>query len=826
MAVDKALYGTTTPSPLDDEYDEGAEEVEVEVINPDAIVMETEDGGAIIDFTGEYSSGLVDHDANLAEHLDDTDLVMIANDVIEMLEADKRSRKDWEDAYIKGINLLGLKIEERSEPWQGACGVFHPILTESVVRFQAQAIMDTFPASGPVRTKIVGREDVEKTKQAQRVEEDLNYLLTERMPEYRSETERMLFNLPLSGSAFKKMWYDPRLKRPVSMFVPADEFVVAYGASDLRSCPRYTHILRSTKNDVRSLQVTGLYRDVDLEDPVPNITQIREKEDDTVGIHPAAEHDDRHTIYEMHVDYDMPEPFEDPDGIARPHVISVTKEGHVLSIRRNWYEDDPLKNKRLHFSHYCYMPGMGFYGTGLIHLLGGLAKSSTSILRQLVDAGTLSNLPAGFKARGLRTKGDNAPLSPGEMRDVDVFGDKIADSIYMVPFKEPSTVLYQLLGTLVEEGRRIGSIAELDIGNISGETPVGTTLALMERSLKVMSAVQARIHASQKQELKILAGIVRDYLPEHYEFDVGEEYSRTADYDDRVDIMPVSDPNATTMAQRVVQYQAALQLAGSAPHIYNLPLLHRQMLEVLQIKEPEKIIKMEDDYKPMDPVTENMAILQQEPVKAFEYQDHQAHIQVHMAAMQDPKLLQLVGQSPNANVIQAAMESHIIEHIAFEYRKQVEQRLGTPMPAMDEPLPRDVEHDLSPLVAQAAQKLLADNSQEAQEQKAQEIQEDPMYQLQKREIELKERKQQADEASKQAELALEKLKIELDAQLKEMDIRSDEKIAGVKAGVAIGQTKSAEKTRGAEIGQKLATEIAKAKEAKKNAGSGTSKETS
>jgi hypothetical protein len=820
MAVEKALYtdaGLLPPIPEEEEEIEGeGEEVEIGVVNPDALVIETDDGGAIIDFTGGLSDEPLDdipHDANLADYIDEMELARIGSDIKASVDADKASRSDWEQAYTEGLDLLGLKIEDRTEPWNGACGAFHPLLTESVVRFQSQAIMEVYPASGPVRTKVVGRSDNDKDRQAKRVQEDMNYLITEEMPEFRSETERMLFNLPLCGSAFKKMWFDPNHGRPMSMFVPADDFIVAYGTADLRSCPRYAHIMRKPKNEILKLQVSGFYRDVELDEDSGNIEEIRDKKDNIIGISANADNDDRVSVYEVHLDYDLPEPFSDPNGIGRPYVITFTNDGTVLSIRRNWYEDDEKKQKRLHFVHYCYMPGLGFYGTGLIHLLGGLTKSSTSILRQLVDAGTLANLPSGFKVRGVRIKGDDAPLRPGEWRDADIYGDNLQNGFMPLPYKEPSTVLYQLLNTLVEEGRRVGSIAEMDLNKMSGEQPVGTTLALMERSLKVMSAVQARLHASQKQELKILASIVRDYMPKEYPFEIEGSYSREEDYDGRVDVLPVSDPNASTMAQKVVQYQAALQLAQSAPQVYDIPLLHRGMLEVLQIKNADKIIKLEDDYKPLDPVMENMSIMKQEPVKAFLYQDHEAHIRTHMAALQDPKLMEIVGQSPNAEAIQAAMTSHITEHVAYAYRRKIEEQLGTPLPDVDEPLPRDIEVDLSKVMADAAEKLLGKNQQEAQEEKAKQIQEDPMYQLQKREIEIKERTQQDNAEAKRAELALEKLKIELDAKLKEMDIRSDEKIAGVQVGAEIGkqarEIASRERTEGAKIGQRVAEDYLK-----------------
>jgi hypothetical protein len=590
MAVEKQME----PSDLDIEGTD-AQEIEVEIVNPDAVSIGTDDGGMIIDFEGSLTEELVgpEHDANLADFIDEAILQSMASELVGDFESDRESRQDWARAYVKGLDLLGMKIEERSQPWQGASGVFHPVLTEAVVRFQAQAMGELFPASGPVKTKIMGKLTPEKTDQADRVQTEMNYLLTEEMTEYRDETEQMLFKLPLAGSAFKKVYYDPLEDRPVAMFVPAEDFVASYGASDLASCPRYTHIMKKTSNEILELQVAGFYRDVDLPDPEPDFSDIQEKYDELDGEHAVIEDDDRHTILEMHVTMNMPEEFDDPDGIARPYVITIDKTSReILAIRRNWYEDDAKKKKRLHFVHYKYLPGLGFYGTGLIHLIGGLAKSATSILRQLIDAGTLSNLPAGLKARGLRIKGDDTPLMPGEFRDVDVPGGAIRDSITFIPYKEPSGVLYSLLGNIVEEGRRIGSVADIQVGDMNSQAPVGTTLALMERSMKVMSGVQARLHAAMKNELRLLARIIRDYMPAEYAYEMDGDFNRQRDFDARVDVIPVSDPNAATMSQRIMQYQAALQLSQQAPQLYDMGKLHRQMLEVLGIQDADDIIKL------------------------------------------------------------------------------------------------------------------------------------------------------------------------------------------------------------------------------------------
>ena len=789
MAIEKQM----TPFEVEDDVQEEA--VQVEIVNPEAVSMETEDGGIIIDFEGEITEELLgsdSHDQNLAEVIDDDVLQSMASELVADFKADQESRSDWARAYVKGLDLLGMKVEDRQQPWAGASGVFHPILTEAVVRFQAQAMGEIFPAAGPVRTKIVGKNDTEKKDQAFRVENEMNYLLTEEMSEYRDEMEQMLFKLPIAGSAFKKVYYDPLMERPCSMFVPSEDFVVSYGASDLKTCPRYTHVMKKTANEVLQLQVNGFYRDVDLPDPQPDYSDIKEKYDELDGEEAVIEDDDRHTILEMHVDMNMPEEFDDPDGIARPYVITIDKtSSEILSIRRNWYEDDEKKKKRMHFVHYRYLPGLGFYGTGLIHLIGGLAKSATSILRQLIDAGTLSNLPAGLKARGLRIKGDDAPLMPGEFRDVDVPGGAIRDSITFIPYKEPSSVLYSLLGNIVEEGRRIGSVADVQVGDTNPQAPVGTTLALMERSMKVMSGVQARLHAALKQELRILAKIIHDNMSAEYSYDMDGDFDRTKDFDGRVDVIPVSDPNAATMSQRVMQYQAALQLAQQAPQLYDMGKLHRQMLEVLGISEAAEIIKLPDDIKPKDPVSENMAILKQEPVKAFMYQDHEAHIQVHMAALQDPKIQQIVGQSPFAGAIQSAMASHITEHVAYQYRKEIQLQLGVEMPSEDQELPEDTEEEISRLAAEAAQKLLGKNQGEVAQQQAEEAAKDPLTQIQQREL-----------AIKEAEL---KHKIDMDRA--NLDLEATTKIGNL--DLQAERIKSENKRHGASIGARLATEFDK-----------------
>jgi hypothetical protein len=802
MAVTKNM------TPSDFAVGENPDLMELEVELPDmdnVTTMATEDGEVIIEFGDDLANDDdaevldVEHDMNFAEALEDAELESLAADLVDAFMTDRNSRKEWAQAYIKGLDLLGMKIEDRTQPWQGASGVFHPMLAEAVVRFQAQAMSELLPASGPVNTKTIGKITREKYEQSMRVKNELNYLITEEMVEYRDEMEQMTFRLPLAGSAFKKVYYDPLMERPVSVFVPAEDFVIAYGASSVEACPRYTHVMKKSPNEVRKLQVSGFYRDVELPAPAAERSDIQEKYDELEGNEVSLSDDDRHTLLEMHVDIDLPEPFEDADGIARPYVVTIDLTSRtILAIRRNWYEDDEKKRKRMHFVHYPYLPGLGFYGTGLIHLIGGLAKSATSIMRQLVDAGTLSNLPAGLKARGMRIKGDNGPLTPGEFRDVDIPGGTIRDNIFPLPFKEPSGVLYQLLGNIVEEGRRIGSVADIQVGDMSANAPVGTTLALMERSMKVMSGVQARMHAAMHKELRILARVVHDFMPEEYRYEVGGEFSRVEDFDvSKIDVIPVSDPNAATMAQRIVQYQAALQLAQQAPQLYDMGKLHRQMLEVMGIQDADEIIKLPDDLSPKDPVTENMAILKQEPIKAFLYQDHEAHIAVHMAAMQDPKLQQIVGQSPFAAAIQNAMMAHITEHVAFQYRKDLEKQLGVPLPPENEPIPEDIEVQLSQATAMAAQKLLQSNQAEMAQQQAQQEAQNPLTQIQMKELEIKERAQQLKEQEFQHQAALDKAKVELDMAHKASTIEVDrERIA------------SEDEREGARVGVRLATQIA------------------
>ena len=770
MAIEKALY--QAPEGITEEM--MTPDIEIEIEDPESVKIGLGGMEIVIDPDAEEDD---EFNENLAEKIDEDELVGLATDLIGDYDDDISSRKDWVQTYVDGLELLGLKIEERTEPWPGACGVYHPLLTEALVKFQSETIIETFPAQGPVRVKILGEETPEKIDAAQRVKADMNFQLTEVMTEYRPEHERMLWGLGLSGNAFKKVYFDPSLGRQVSLFVPAEDIVVPYGASDLESSPRVTHVMRKTPNEMRKLQVAGFYRDVELGDPVDTFDEVEKKIAEKMGF--KASVDDRFKLLEMHVDLDLPG-YEDkddkgkPTGIALPYVITIEKHTQtILAIRRNWHPDDPLKQKRQHFVHYGYVPGFGFYCFGLIHLIGAFAKSGTSILRQLVDAGVLSNLPGGFKTKGLRVKGDDTPIAPAEFRDVDVTSGTIKDNIMTLPYKEPSQVLYTLLGTIVEEGRRFASAADMKISDMSGQTPVGTTLAILERTLKVMSAVQARVHHAMKQEFRLLKNIIRDYSPVDYEYEPenAAPTAKQSDYD-YVEVIPVSDPNAATMAQKVVQYQAVLQLASSAPQLYDLPLLHRQMLEVLGIKDAAKLVPIEDDMKPKDPVSENMDVINMKPVKAFIYQDHAAHITTHMSFMQDPITAQMIGQNPQAQQMMSALMAHIAEHYAFQYRKNIEEKLGVAYPAPNEEMPEELEVEVSRLAAAASQKLLQSNQAMVAQAQAQQAAQDPIVQMQQQEMQLKaaevQRKAQKDQIDAQlkaAQIETERMRIQTQAEI-------------------------------------------------------------
>jgi hypothetical protein len=789
--------------------------LEIEIEDPEGVKIGID--GLEIDLDPGEKEPSDDFNANLAEEMSEKDMASLVGDLLGDFDDDISSRKDWIQTYVEGLELLGLKVEDRTEPWPGACGVYHPMLSEALVKFQAETMMETFPAAGPVKTKIIGKETQEKRDAALRVREDMNYQLTDKMVEYRPEHERMLWGLGLAGNAFKKVYYDPSFQRQVSIFVPAEDVVVPYGASNIQTAERVTHVMRKTPNEVRKLQAAGFYRDIELSDPTDSFDEVEKKIAEKMGF--RASTDDRYKLLEMHVSLDLPG-YEDKDedgketGIALPYVVTLEKStSEVLAIRRNWNPDDETKQKRNHFVHYSYIPGFGFYAFGLIHLIGAFAKSGTSLIRQLVDAGTLSNLPGGFKTKGLRVKGDDTPIAPAEWRDVDVASGTMRDNIMPLPYKEPSQVLYQLLGTIVEEGRRFASAADLKIADMSSESPVGTTLAILERTLKVMSAVQARIHYAMKQEFRLLKDIIRDYTPEEYSYEPeeGSPRAKQSDYD-LVEVIPVSDPNAATMAQKVVQYQAVIQLAAGAPQLYDLPLLHRQMLEVLGIRDANKLVPMDDDQKPKDPVSENMNVLNGKPLKAFIYQDHEAHITVHMSAMQDPKVAQIMGQNPQAQAIMGAMNAHITEHLAFEYRKQLEEQLGVPYPAPDAEMDEETELQISRLAALAAKQLLQKNQAEVAQQQAQETAQDPIVQMQQQELQIK----QQEVKIKEQEMQMKQQKMAIDAAAKQDEIELNEerlavqeRIAGMQVGAKIATDKANLSAKQQEAGLRMGIEIAR-----------------
>jgi hypothetical protein len=801
MSIEKSLY--QAPMGMASDIEEFPD-IEIEIEDPESVTIGID--GLEIEIEKEEPSD-EDFDANLAEYINEGELSSLAGDLIGDYGDDVASRKDWMQTYVDGLELLGMKIEERSEPWEGACGVYHPLLAEALVKFQAETIMETFPAAGPVRTVIIGKETPEIKDAAMRVQDDMNYELTDRMTEFRPEHERMIWGLGLAGNAFKKVYFDPALDRQVSMFIPAEDVVVPYGVSSLQSSPRVTHVMRKTENEIKRLQVSGFYRDIDLGQPDDSLDEVEKKIAQKMGF--SATQDDRYKLLEMHVDLNLPG-YEDENEIALPYVVTIEKGSQsVLSIRRNWRPEDKTKQKRNHFVHYGYVPGFGFYCFGLIHLVGAFAKSGTSLIRQLVDAGTLSNLPGGFKTRGLRIKGDDTPISPGEFRDVDVPSGVLKDNLMPLPYKEPSQVLYSLLGTIVEEGRRFASVADMKVADMSANAPVGTTLAILERTLKVMSAVQARIHYSFKQELGLLRDIIRDYTPDEYNYEPvdGNRTAKKSDYD-HVDVIPVSDPNAATMAQKIVQYQAVLQLAQGAPQIYDLPQLHRQMLEVLGIKNAQKLVPLEDDKKPKDPISENMDVLIGKPLKAFIYQDQEAHIAAHQSFLSDPQTAEMIGQNPMGSQITAAMQAHMAEHFGFKYRLMIEQQLGAPLPKPDEEVPEEYEIQISRLVAQASKQVLANNQQEAAQKQAEQQAQDPIIQMQMQELQIKgqevQRKVQKDQTDAQLRTA--------QLQLEEKRIETQMELEGAKLGAKLAKENEELITKNEFEGTKLGYEMAKAKE--------------
>tara|TARA_A200000159_G_scaffold140598_1_gene142889 strand:- start:1195 stop:3666 length:2472 start_codon:yes stop_codon:yes gene_type:complete len=804
MAIEKGLY--SAPLGMDEDITDMEEmeipDLEIEILDPEAVTLS--DGSMEVTIIPGTEADFTEFGMNLAEVLDESHLNKLAGDLIEQVQSDTDSRKDWADTFVKGLDVLGFKYEDRTDPWDGACGVFSTVLAEAAIRFQAETMSETFPPAGPVKTKILGEETKDKEEAATRVKADMNYELTERMVEYRPEHERMLYSLGLAGSAFKKVYYDPNLGRQAAIYISAEDVIVPYGASNIEAAERVTHIMRKTKNELKKLQAAGFYRDIELGEPEAYHTDIEEKKAEEGGY--SLSNDDRYAIYEIHADL-LIDGVDDDDGIARPYVVTIERgSGEVLAVRRNYEEGDPLTLKRQHFVHYVYVPGFGFYGLGLIHIIGGYAKAGTSLIRQLVDAGTLSNLPGGLKSRGLRIKGDDTPIEPGEFKDVDVPSGSIRDNIMPLPYKEPSQTLLALLNQITTEGRRLGAISDMNISDMSANAPVGTTLALLERTLKPMAAVQARVHYAMKQEFKLLKAIMAEYAPAEYTYEPvrGEVTAKQADYM-MVDVIPVSDPNSSTMAQRVVQYQAVLQMSQQAPQIYDLPQLHRQMIEVLGVKNADKLVPTKDDAKPTDPISENMDALVGKPMKAFIYQDHEAHIATHTSFMQDPMMAQMIGQNPQAKQIMTSLQAHVAEHLGFSYRQKIEEKLGAPLPAPNEEMPEDMEVQLSRLVADAGKQLTQANQKQAAQQKAQQQQQDPIIQMKQAELQIKQaeeqrkaQKDQADSALQQERLNLQKAKDATSAMMDAERIKIEQAELAIEAeekGVKLEQVSRAERNK-------------------------------
>ena len=803
MAIEKGI--SKAPEGIDVELPEemSQPDLEIEVVNPDMVTLD--DGSVEITLIPGAEPTDMPFEGNLAEVMEENDLARLSEDLIGLIDSDIDSRKDWADTFVDGLDVLGFRYEERTDPWEGACGVYSTVLSEAAIRFQAETMSETFPALGPVKTKVLGEETKEKMESAARVKADMNYELTENMIEYRPEHERLLYSLGLSGSAFKKVYYDPNMGRQVALFIPAEDCIVPYSASHIETAERVTHVMRKTKNEIRKLQVNGFYRDIELGEPEPYHSDIEVRKAEEGGY--SLTDDDRYALYEVHADLVIDGIDESEDDIAKPYVVTIERgSSEVLSVRRNWNPVDPLMLKRQHFVHYPYVPGFGFYGLGLVHIIGGYARAGTSLIRQLVDAGTLANLPGGLKSRGLRIKGDDAPIEPGEFKDVDVPSGSIRDNIMPLPYKEPSQTLLALLDKITTEGRRLGAISDMNISDMSANAPVGTTLALLERTLKPMAAVQARVHYAMKQEFKLLKALMAEYAPAEYSYQPlrGEVSARQADYAS-VDVIPVSDPNSSTMAQRVVQYQAVLQMSQTAPQIYDLPQLHRQMIEVLGVKNADKLVPTKDDIQPADPVSENMNALIGKPMKAFLYQDHDAHIGAHMAFMQDPQVAQLIGQNPQAKQIMASLQAHIAEHLGFKYRKQIEEKMGAELPPPNEQLPEDVEVQLARVVAEAGKQLTQANQQQAAQAAAQQQAQDPMFQLQQAELQVKaqevQRKAQKDAADMQLKEQEQQRKIAkdvVDAKLEKDRIDLEKLELGMdaqKAGVKLRADRQAEKNK-------------------------------
>lgn len=804
---------------------ETPEGINLPAMMPEDIEIEIEhevapDGSVTIEFEPEAAEN-TEFNANLVESIADDALGKLCTELISQFEEDLLARRDWIQAYFKGLKLLGLKSEPRSTPWQNACGVFHPVLTEAVVRFQSEVITETFPAMGPVKTTVIGEETKENLAAALRVAEDMNYKLTTEMVEYRPEHERMLWSLPLAGSAFKKVYYDETLGRQVSIFVPAEDVVIPYGAVSLDNAERVTHVMRKSENDIKKLMNVGFYTQFDVPEVQDPLDEIEQEKQEAYGDEFSAVTDPRHRLLEIQVDIDLMEyGFKDTygfeEGIATPYIVTINRStNQIYSIYRNYKENDESRSRRCHFVQYNYVPGSGSYGFGLIHLIGGYAEAATSLLRQLVDTGTLSNLPGGLKTRGLRmNKGNDSPIGPGEWRDVDVPAGAIRDNLMPLPYKEPSPTLYQLLQDIIGEAKSFVNASELNVSAMSAQAPVGTTLALLERQLKVMSAIQSRMHYSMKREFQLLKGVIRDCTDDEYFYNV-EKAPRSIkreDYD-LCEVLPVSDPNASTMAHKVIQYQTVTQMAQQAPGIYDLKLLHRQMIEVIGIKNADKLVPIEDDVENTDPVTENQNMLVGKPVKAFIEQDHDAHIAVHIGLAQDPNVQQLLESSPNAQALMAGYQNHIAEHIGMKMRRQIEQQMGIQLPPEGEKLPPEMEQAISRMAADAMLRVTDANKAEQARKEAEQAAQDPMVQIQQQELAIKgkqvEQKDKEIEIKQQQAVADAAYKAE-QIRLEEERLASTRELESMKLGAKIAESRDRLSNEQETTGLRAGIEIAKA----------------
>jgi len=793
--VDKSIYSNPRDAFAIEEVGQTIEFPEEEQEGTGPQVINEEDGGATLDFNPQMRAQEGNFEGNIAEWLEDNILIKIASDLRTNFEDDKNSRSDWEKAYTEGLDLLGFKYEERAKPFTGATGVTHPLLAEAVTQFQAQSYKELLPPGGPVRAEILGDATPEIEQQAERIKNFMNYQVTCIMQEFDPELDQMLFHLPLAGSAFKKIYYDAQLERAVSRFIPAEDLIVPYFVSDLESCMRITHVVKMKKNDLRKNQVSGFYRDIELQPSKADISDSKEKQDSILGVEQVSFSEEEFNLLEMHVDLDIPG-FEDkdetnnPTGIMLPYIVTIDEDsGKVLSIYRNWRQGDGSRKKKQYFTHYKFLPGLGFYGFGLIHMLGGLSRTATAALRQLIDAGTLSNLPAGFKARGLRIKDDDEALNPGEWRDVDAPGGNLRESLMPLPYKEPSATLFQLLGFVTDAGRRFAGVTDMMMGENAGsqQQPVGTTMAILERGMKVMSAIHKRLHYAQKIEFKLLAKVFSEYLPPEYPYMVanGNQMVKQTDFDDRVDVIPVSDPNIFSMAQRVTLAQTQLQLAQSSPEMHDLHEAYRRMYSALGVQNIEKVLPPPPQPQPTDPAIENAGTLNAQKPVAFPDQDHSAHIRAHRAFMSS----MLVKTNP---AVMSLLQSHITEHVGFMARAMVQEEM---QPEMDKlmqqyggQLPQEVQAQIEMQMESAVAIKIAEIIEQmvAEEQEMfDQMGDDPLVQLKQQEIDIKKNEAELKAQQMGEKQALEEKKMSQKEGLDREKMQSQEDIAQLKANVAL-----------------------------------------